>query len=57
MSLERLLGEPLQAINIGLEVFAESLAAQAVEVVQLDWRPPAGDARITALLARLDDDA
>lgn len=55
MSLDRLLREPLQAINIGLEVFAESLEAQAVPLVHLDWRPPAGDARITALLARLDD--
>jgi hypothetical protein len=57
MSLEHLLREPLQVINIGLEVFAESLEAQDVPVVQVDWRPPAGDARVAALLARLDDDA
>ena len=56
MSLDRLLGEPLQVINVGLEVFAESLEAQEVQVVQVDWRPPAGDARVAALLARLDDD-
>ena len=55
MSLDRLLSEPLQAINIGLEVFGESLEAQDVPVVHVDWRPPAGDARIAALLARLDD--
>ncbi|MBI3998561.1 MAG: acyl-CoA synthetase FdrA [Armatimonadetes bacterium] len=29
-------------INIGLELFAESLQAQAVPVVSLDWQPPAG---------------
>ena len=56
MSLDRLLGQPLQVINVGLEVFAESLEAQEVQVVQVDWRPPAGDARVAALLARLDDD-
>ena len=43
-------------INVGLEAFAESLEAQEIQVVQVDWRPPAGDARVAALLARLDDD-
>jgi FdrA protein len=37
-----MLRKPPAAINVGLEVFAESLAAQGVPVVPLDWRPPAG---------------
>ena len=52
-----LFAEPLRVINIGVEVFAEDLKAEGVEVVQLDWRPPgAGDPRLAALLARLDDE-
>jgi FdrA protein len=38
----RLLRTPPQVINIGLELFAESLREQRVPVVDLDWRPPAG---------------
>jgi FdrA protein len=29
-------------VNVGLELFAESLQAQGVPVVSVDWRPPAG---------------
>lgn len=48
---------PLRVINIGLELFAEELRVQGVEVVHVDWRPPAGgDVRLVALLARLDDE-
>jgi hypothetical protein len=56
VSSESLLGQPLQAVNIGLQAFAEALEAQGVTVIQVDWRPPAGDASIADLLARLDDD-
>ncbi len=42
------------AINVGLESFTDSLRAQGAEVVQVDWRPPAGgDKRLAGLLARL----
>jgi hypothetical protein len=37
-------------------VFAETLAAEGVRVVQVDWRPPVGDAKVAALLARLEDE-
>jgi FdrA protein len=33
---------PAGVINIGLELFAESLRAQGVPLVDLEWRPPAG---------------
>jgi FdrA protein len=47
----------LQVINIGLESFADDLRAQGVEVIQLDWRPPAGgNPRLAALLASLEDE-
>ena len=54
MAVESLLDRPLLVVNVGLEVFAETLEAEGVTVVQVDWRPPAGDARVAALLARLD---
>ena len=42
------------AINVGLESFADGLRAQGAEVVQVDWRPPAGgDDRLANLLTRL----
>ncbi|MCL2520318.1 MAG: DUF1116 domain-containing protein [Spirochaetaceae bacterium] len=37
-----LLNEKLKVINAGLEIFAQELQKNDVEVVQLDWRPPAG---------------
>ena len=37
-----MLRKDLQAINIGLESFAQNLTAQGVPVVHVDWKPPAG---------------
>jgi hypothetical protein len=51
-----ILGQELRAINVGLELFANALEAQGVAVVAVDWRPPAGDATVAALLARLEDE-
>ncbi len=31
-----------RVVNVGLELFAESLASQGVEVISVDWHPPAG---------------
>ena len=36
------LQKPLIIINIGVSKFAESLVDQEVEVVHIDWSPPAG---------------
>ncbi len=49
-----LLTAPLSAVNVGLESFTESLTAQNVPVVQVDWRPPAGgNERLMGILARM----
>jgi hypothetical protein len=40
--VDKLLHEPLVVINLGLKKFAESLEEQGIEVVQVDWVPPAG---------------
>ncbi|PKB74827.1 MAG: hypothetical protein BZY68_02515 [SAR202 cluster bacterium MP-SAtl-SRR3965592-G2] len=50
-----LLGDPPATINVGLEVFADTLQELGFPVVQVDWRPPAGgDHRLTDLLSRLE---
>jgi hypothetical protein len=40
--IDELLQNPLVAINLGLSKFSESLEKQQIEVVQVDWVPPAG---------------
>ena len=39
---DELLHTPMIVINLGLRKFAESLEEQGIEVVQVDWVPPAG---------------
>lgn len=51
---KQLLREPLIVINVGLKKFAQSLEEQDVEVVQVDWTPPAGgDQEMIDLLDKL----
>jgi hypothetical protein len=48
------LHEPLSAINVGLELFTESLLAQDASVTQVDWKPPAGGKEhLMAILQRM----
>jgi FdrA protein len=48
------LREPLSAINVGLELFTESLLAQDAAVIHVDWKPPAGgNEHLMALLQRM----
>jgi hypothetical protein len=52
--VEKLLHEPLTVINVGLGKFANSLEQQGVEVIQVDWVPPAaGDKELMDLLDEL----
>jgi FdrA protein len=52
--LELLSRRPV-VINVGLELFAESLQAQGVRVVSVDWTPPAGGRQhLLDLLDRLE---
>lgn len=49
-----LLDQPLQAINVGLESFTQSLRAQETTVVHVDWRPPAGgNEKLMSILERM----
>ena len=40
--IDKLLSGPVITINLGLKLFGASLERQGVEVVQVDWAPPAG---------------
>lgn len=49
-----LLKGPLKVVNIGLDGFADELKAQGVEVVIVDWSPPAGgDPKLAVLLSKM----
>ena len=52
--LPSVLEAPPRVINIGLERFAEDLAAQGMAVQHVQWAPPAGgDVRLADLLSKL----
>ncbi len=52
--LEDLLQNGPVAVNLGLRAFAEALQDQGVEVVHVEWAPPAdGDAEMAELLDKL----
>ena len=49
-----LLEGPPRVINIGLSSFADDLKKQDVEMVNLDWSPPArGNVELANLLSKL----
>jgi DNA-binding TFAR19-related protein (PDSD5 family) len=49
-----LLHEPLVVVNVGPREFAESLEQQGVNLIQVDWVPPAaGDQEMIDLLEDL----
>jgi FdrA protein len=49
-----LLDRPPCVVNIGLERFADDLAAHGATVQHVQWAPPAGgDARLADLLSKL----
>ena len=46
--------KPLVVINLGLDGFARNLEAQGVEVIRVDWKPPAGgDQKMIDILDQL----
>ncbi|MGA2199415.1 MAG: hypothetical protein ABSG45_05705 [Nitrososphaerales archaeon] len=49
-----ILTKRLKVVNIGISTFADDLRSQDVEVVAVDWKPPAGgDVGILKLLEKL----
>ena len=50
---QNILSEDLKIINIGLRKFSEELESQDIDVIQVDWSPPAGGDQ--ELIDLLDD--
>jgi FdrA protein len=51
---KNILTEKLKVVNIGISTFADDLRSQNVEVVHVDWKPPAGgDIEMLKLLEKL----
>jgi hypothetical protein len=49
-----ILSETLKVVSIGVSTFADDLRSQDVEVVSVDWKPPAGgDVEMMKLLEKL----
>ncbi|MHA2173050.1 MAG: fdrA domain protein [Candidatus Kariarchaeaceae archaeon] len=53
--IQKLFNIELKVINIGIEMFADDLEKQKVDVIHVNWRPPAGgDLDILKLLEKLE---
>lgn len=51
---DKLLKSDVRVVNIGLREFARDLSACKVEVVHVDWSPPAvSNPKVASLLAKL----
>ena len=51
---QRLLAGGVKVVNVGLEGFVADLRDCCIDVVHVDWAPPAsGDPKMAALLAKL----
>ncbi|MEM9360619.1 MAG: hypothetical protein AAGB04_30960 [Pseudomonadota bacterium] len=51
---KQLIGAPMKVVNVGLEMFANDLEKQGVQVVQVDWKPPAnGNPELARILSKL----
>ena len=51
---KNILREKLKVVNIGISTFADDLRSQGVQVVHVDWKPPAGgDVEMLKLLEKL----
>ena len=52
--IAQLLTGKVSVVNVGLEGFVKDLRDCDIDVVQVDWAPPAGgDPKMAALLAKL----
>lgn len=49
-----ILTQNLKVVNIGISTFADDLRSQNVEVIHVDWKPPArGDIEMLKMLEKL----
>jgi len=43
--IKDLFGQPVQVVNLGLEILSQSVRDQGIDVVDVDWQPPAAGVR------------
>ncbi len=54
---QNIFGKELKVINIGIDTFTTDLKTQEVDVIHVDWQPPAGgDLDMLKLLEKLQGD-
>jgi hypothetical protein len=54
MAIKKLFEKRLTVINIGLELFNDTLKKQGVKTLHVNWRPPAGgDKKLAQLLEKV----
>ncbi len=59
MKAEKLLHEPIRAVNIGLTLLGDALLQQETDAVSIAWRPPRKvslSPRIAEILRKMDDE-
>jgi len=44
-NIKDLFGQPVQVVNLGLEILSQSVRDQGIDVVDVDWQPPAAGVR------------
>jgi hypothetical protein len=53
--ISELFSKELVIVNMGLDSFADNLRKEEVEVLPMDWKPPAGgNKRLISLLEKLE---
>ncbi len=54
MALKDLFSKELKVVNVGLEIFAQTLKEQGVHTTHVSWKPPIQlDKRLAALLEKV----
>jgi hypothetical protein len=54
VKIKQLFSQNLKVINVGIELFSESLKKQGVTAVHVIWKPPAGgDRELAKLLEKI----
>ena len=52
--IEKLLNGPIKVIDVGLEMFFQDLKKRDVEVVHIEWKPPAlGNQKLGDILKKM----
>lgn len=52
--INELFGKEIKVINMGLEAFSKDLKDQKVQIIQMNWKPPAGgNNKIISLLSKI----